>query len=31
MRYVQLSPEDVWREYARAVQNCVRLSKESPP
>ena len=31
MRYVQLSPEDVWREYARAVQNCVQLSKESPP
>jgi integrase/recombinase XerD len=26
MRYVQLAPQDVWREYARAVQNRVRLS-----
>ena len=24
--YVQLSPQDVWREYARAVQNRARLS-----
>jgi hypothetical protein len=23
---VQLAPEDVWREYARAVQQRVRLS-----
>jgi site-specific recombinase XerD len=26
MRYVQLAPQDVWREYARAVQNRTRLS-----
>ena len=26
MLYVQLAPEDVWREYARAVQNRTRLS-----
>ncbi len=26
MLYVQLSPQDVWREYARAVQNRVRPS-----
>lgn len=26
MLYVQLSPQDVWREYAQAVQNRVRLS-----
>jgi site-specific recombinase XerD len=26
MLYVQLAPEDVWREYARAVQQRVRLS-----
>jgi integrase/recombinase XerD len=26
MLYVQLAPQDVWREYARAVQNRVRLS-----
>jgi site-specific recombinase XerD len=30
MLYVALSAEDVWREYARAVQNCARLSKEPP-
>jgi len=27
--YVQLSPQDVWREYARAVQNRARLSPSS--
>jgi integrase/recombinase XerD len=26
MLYVQLAPQDVWREYARAVQNQIRLS-----
>jgi integrase/recombinase XerD len=26
MQYVQLAPQDVWREYARAVQNRLRLS-----
>lgn len=26
MLYVQLAPQDVWREYARAVQNRARLS-----
>jgi site-specific recombinase XerD len=26
MFYVQLAPQDVWREYARAVQNRTRLS-----
>ena len=26
MQYVQLAPQDVWREYARAVQNRVRLA-----
>lgn len=26
MLYVQIAPEDVWREYARAVQQRVRLS-----
>src|SRR5215472_7462911 len=26
MLYVQIAPQDVWREYARAVQNRVRLS-----
>jgi site-specific recombinase XerD len=31
MRYVALSAEDVWREYARAVKNCIRSSKDSPP
>ena len=31
MRYVALSAEDVWREYARAVKNCIRYSKDSPP
>ncbi len=28
MLYVQLSPQDVWREYARAVQNRARLSPQ---
>ena len=27
--YVQLSPQDVWREYARAVQNRARWSPPS--
>jgi integrase/recombinase XerD len=31
MLYVQLSPQDVWREYARAVQNRARLSQPAPP
>ena len=26
MIYVQLAPQDVWREYARAVQNRIRGS-----
>jgi hypothetical protein len=26
MIYVQLAPQDVWREYARAVQNRIHLS-----
>ena len=26
MRYVQLVPQDVWREYTRAVQNRAQLS-----
>jgi integrase/recombinase XerD len=26
MQYVQLAPRDIWREYARAVQNRTRLS-----
>jgi site-specific recombinase XerD len=29
MLYVQLAPQDVWREYAQAVQNRVRLSLPS--
>jgi site-specific recombinase XerD len=32
MLYVQLAPADVWREYARAVQQRVRLAApESMP
>ena len=31
MLYVQLAPQDVWREYARAVQNRTRLSTPSIP
>jgi len=30
MLYVQLSPEDVWREYHRAIQNQPRLSASVP-
>jgi hypothetical protein len=26
MLYVELAPKDVWREYARAVEQHVRLS-----
>jgi len=26
MLYVQIAPQDVWREYARAVQQRIRLS-----
>jgi integrase/recombinase XerD len=26
MLYVQIAPQDVWREYARAVQRRIRLS-----
>lgn len=29
MPYVQLVPQDVWREYARAIQNRTHLS--TPP
>jgi site-specific recombinase XerD len=31
MLYVQLAPQDVWREYARAVQNRTRLSTPQIP
>ena len=31
MLYIQLAPEDVWREYARAVQNRTRLSSPHIP
>jgi len=31
MLYVQLAPQDVWREYARAVQNRTRLSTPTIP
>jgi integrase/recombinase XerD len=31
MLYVQLAPQDVWREYARAVHNRTRLSTPSIP
>jgi len=31
MLYVQLAPQDVWREYARAVQNRTRLSLPQIP
>jgi integrase/recombinase XerD len=31
MLYVQLAPQDVWREYARAVQNRSRLSAPQIP
>jgi hypothetical protein len=34
MLYVELAPKDVWREYARAVEQRVRLSvlsKEALP
>jgi hypothetical protein len=31
MLYVQLAPQDVWREYARAVQNRIRLSPPQNP
>ena len=30
MLYVELAPQDVWREYARAVAQRVRLSSEIP-
>jgi hypothetical protein len=26
MLYVQIAPQDVWREYARAVEQRIRLS-----
>ena len=26
MLYVQLAPQDIWREYANAVANCARLT-----
>jgi len=31
MLYVQLAPQDVWQEYARAVQNRTRLSTPAIP
>jgi site-specific recombinase XerD len=31
MLYVQLAPQDVWREYARAIQNRTRLSPPPIP
>jgi integrase/recombinase XerD len=31
MRYVELSAQDVWREYAKAVQNRDSLAKQSQP
>jgi site-specific recombinase XerD len=31
MLYVQLAPQDVWREYARAVENRTRLSSPQIP
>jgi site-specific recombinase XerD len=31
MRYVELSPHDVWHEYAKAVQNRARLAAQSQP
>ena len=31
MRYVQLAPQDVWQEYARAVAQRVRLSSPEAP
>jgi hypothetical protein len=31
MRYVQLAPQDVWQEYARAVAQRVRLSSPETP
>ena len=31
MLYVQLAPQDVWREYARAVENRTRLSTPQIP
>jgi site-specific recombinase XerD len=26
MMYIELAPQDVWREYARAIQNRTRLA-----
>jgi site-specific recombinase XerD len=31
MLYVQLAPQDVWREYARAVQNRTHLPRLKSP
>ena len=31
MLYVQLAPQDVWREYARAVANRARLTSPRMP
>jgi hypothetical protein len=31
MLYVELAPQDVWREYARAVAQRVRLSAPGIP
>jgi len=31
MLYVQLAPQDVWREYARAIANRARLTSPQVP
>ena len=31
MLYVQLAPQDVWREYAHAIENRSRLSPPAIP
>lgn len=31
MLYVQLAPQDVWREYAHAIENRTRLSPPPIP
>jgi hypothetical protein len=31
MLYVQLAPQDIWREYARAVANRVRMDPPQLP
>ncbi len=31
MLYVALAPQDIWREFARAIQNRIRLSPTPVP